>query len=418
MNLLQDLKREAGFVAGNRSTRFAWLALLLVCVLAIVAGHSEIQRQLETIERAAAQDVAERLATFDTVGDFGGAAYDAFSLTWLTPSDGAFLAIGQRDLSPWMLRIRPLALEGQIYESDNFNAEMALNGRFDYAFVIAFLLPLFLMVLLYDVFAAERDSGRLAMLTATAARPRRIWLPRITVLIGGTALACLLPLWLLGLPFGAHVSTLLSVSALVLLALAFWSTLVALVAFGAWAASVTASMLVAAWLTLALLVPLAGKAWIERTVPGIDGAEISLLQRETVNTAWDLPKAATMEPFYVSHPEWSHSAEVTQPFHWKWYFAFQQMGDETAAPLAQVYRESIRQRDTLTGRVAWLSPPVAVMRSMQRIAATDVASTLAYEQQIRDYHASMRHFFYPFLFEEVAFERALLDDFPRFSSRQ
>jgi ABC-2 type transport system permease protein len=409
-----DLAREARFLVGNRTTLGAWLGLAVLCVVALALGHAEITRQAETIERARAQDRVELQEVLGGATDYGGAAYAAFSLTWDPPSDAAFLAIGQRDVSPWMLRIRALALEGQIHESDNFNPELSLAGRFDFAFVIAFLLPLFLIVLLYDVHAAERDSGRVAMLTATVGAPRRLWLPRILVLTTGAALACLLPLWLLGLAFGAESGSLLQASGVVLGQLVLWGGLASLVAFGPWTATVSAALLTGCWLVVALLVPLSGKILIDRTVPGVDGAQISLLQRETVNAAWDLPRSATLDRFYETHPQWAHSPPLTRPFHWKWYFAFQQVGDETAAPLSQEYRSAIEERDRRAGRVAWLSPPVAVMRAMQSVAGTDVRSTLEYDRRIREYHARIRHFFYPVLFEDVPFSPEKLNQFPRF----
>ena len=410
----KDFSREARFIAGNRTTRLTWLALLVICVLALVLGQAEIQRQIDTIERTQAQDAIERAATLSSATEYGGAAYAAFSLTWNQPDDAAFLAIGQRDLSPWMLRVRALALEGQIHEADNFNPELSLAGRFDFSFVIAFLLPLFVIVLMYDVYAAEREAGRIPMLTATAARPGKIWRMRIVVLAAGAAAACILPLWVLGSLFGGSPSALLAATGVVLFSLVFWTLLASLIAFGNWSASVSAAVLTGCWLVLALLVPLSGKLIIDSAVPGVDGAQISLVQRETVNGAWDLPKTDTMDTFYASHPQWSHSVPVDMPFHWKWYFAFQQVGDETAAPLSQAYRESIAQRDQFTGLVAWLSPPVATTRLMQSIAQTDVDSMLAYEQRIRDHHEQIRRYFYPMLFEELPFTTDNLTDFPSF----
>lgn len=411
----RDFFREARFVAASRTTRLTWLVLAIICALALVLGRAEIQRQIDTINRAQLQDQIERSESINNSTDYGGAAYAAFSLTWNMPEDSAFLAIGQRDLSPWMLRVRALALEGQIHEADNFNPELSLAGRFDYAFVIAFLLPLFVIVLLYDVYAAEREAGRIPMLTSTAARPGKIWATRITVLAAGAAAACILPLWTLGYLFGASTGALLAATGTVLFSLIFWSLLASLLAFGRWSASVSAAVLTGCWLVLALLVPLSGKVIIDNTIAGVDGAQISLVQRETVNGAWDLPKSATMDKFYASHPEWSHSAPVDLPFHWKWFFAFQQVGDESAASLSQLYRDAIAQRDSLTGKVAWLSPPVATMRLMQHIAHTDVESMLSYEQRIRDHHEQIRRYFYPLLFEELPFSRDNLMDFPRYT---
>ena len=52
-----------------------------------------------------------------------------------------------------------------------------------------------------------------------------------------------------------------------------------------------------------------------------------MLQRESVNDAWDLPKEETMQVFLERHPEWADHAKIERPFEWKWYYAFQQVGD-------------------------------------------------------------------------------------------
>ena len=60
-----------------------------------------------------------------------------------------------------------LALEGQIYERDVGNPSVALIGRFDFAFLAAFILPLVLIMLLYDLRTSEKTAGRHDLLEAT-----------------------------------------------------------------------------------------------------------------------------------------------------------------------------------------------------------------------------------------------------------
>jgi ABC-2 type transport system permease protein len=239
---------------------------------------------------------------------------------------------------------------------------------------------------------------------------------RAVVVVVAVLLACLIPLWISGLVLGANAAALFLVTAVVLGTVLVWTALIALIASRQWSGALIASALVGIWCVLSLGIPLAGKYWIDSQVPRIDGAQISFIQRETVNGAWDQPKSVTMDAFYATHPQWAHSGPVTAPFHWKWYYAFQQVGDQAAADLSRQYREAIAQRDALTAAVAWISPPVAALRSMQQLASTDVASSLRYEQCIRDYHAQIRGFFYPLLFEETAFDSGLLQGFPRFDA--
>ena len=407
MNLLHCLGREAGLFIRTRSSV---AALALLCVLASIAiglGHAEVQRQEASIERVRALDVTERESAL-------AGAYAAYHLTWNPPSEMAFTAMGQRDIAPWMLRVRALALEGQIHETDSFNPELSLTGRFDYAFVMAFLLPLFAIVVMYDMVSAEREAGRIPLLAASAGNVRRLWWQRTAVRVLGLLLACLVPMWLGGLIIGTSAGALLTASAIVLVTVLVWTAVILVFSFRPWSSAVIATSLTGVWLTVALILPLGGKVLIDYLEPGIDGAQIALLQRETVNGAWDLPKEATMKPFFVTHPEWADTRPVTEPFHWKWYYAFQQRGDEVAAELSGAYRAAITRRDELTGWVALLSPPVAVQRALQRLAGTDVQASLAYEQRIRIFHEQLRRFYYPFLFNEEPYGLESLKDLPRF----
>jgi ABC-2 type transport system permease protein len=152
--------------------RVALPALLLMALLAsaaVAAGLSEIARQHDAIARIQpqqAEDVAAIAKWVSKEGDAGNAAYYTFHATWDAPSTLAFAAVGQRDIAPYILRVRALGLEGQLYESENYNAELALPGRFDWAFVLTYLAPLFLVVLLHDLKSGEREAGRMGLLSA------------------------------------------------------------------------------------------------------------------------------------------------------------------------------------------------------------------------------------------------------------
>jgi len=412
--MIDDIDREAVLLVRSGTALGAFVILLAFSVVGVGLGIAEVRRQEATIVAFQQQDAADRAAVFAGAPDWGGAAYAGFHATWHPPSELAFAAFGQRDVAPWMMRVRALALEGQIHEAGDPHPELALAGRFDFAFVVAFLLPLFAVLLLYDLVAAERESGRLPLLAVTAGDTRRVWIARIATRLLLLLLAVLVPLWIGGLHVGATSAALWSASGVVVTSLLVWTALIATVAFRPWPSVGIVGALAVLWLVVALVIPLAGKLLIDAMVPRVEGAEVALLQREAVNDAWDLPKAATLEPFYASHPEWAHSTPVTEPFHWKWYFAFQQRGDELAAERSAAYRASIVARDDAAGWVAWISPPVAVLRALQRLACTDLRAGIAYDAAVRSYHGRIRHFYYAYLFEDQPFDPAVLLALPEF----
>lgn len=411
---MSALLREFRFLLRDRGA-LLWLSLaLLLSVVATGLGMAEVREQRATITTLLAEDARDRADALGRQKDWGGAAYAAFHLTYAPPSRLAFAALGQRDTAPWLHRVRMLALEGQIHEADTRNPDFGLIGRFDFAFLAAVVAPLLLILLLHDLRAGERVAGRYDLLVATAGRPRRLWLPRAGVRFAGLALMLLVPFWVGAVLERVGAPALLLASALVLGGLAAWWLIIEAVDRLPATPPVMLSALVGVWIVLALLVPAASRAAIERAVPVPDGSTILMRQRETVNAAWDKPKAATMTPFLARHPEWAEYGDVKRPFEWKWYYAFQQVGDMQAEPLAQAYREGRLARDRMAARAAWLSPSALVEREFERLAGTDARAMIAYEDNVRAFHAKLRAFHYPLLFRDPPYDPQAFEGLPRY----
>jgi ABC-2 type transport system permease protein len=411
------LRREAAFLARDRSVWAWWLVVLCLSVLALAAGLAEVRQQNATIARLLEADRADRTGVLKAQNDWGGAAYYSFHLTFDPPSDFAFAALGRRDDAAWKHRVRMLALEGQIHERDAGNPVLALVGRFDFAFMAAFVLPLVLIVLLHGLRASERAAGRHDLLVATAGQAAPLWQLRAALRAGGVYVCAAVPLLVAGGLAGTAASTLLMACAGLLVYVLFWTVVCASVAAWQQTGEVILAALLAVWILLGAVIPAAGRSAIDRAVPLPTGADIVMTQREAVNDAWDLPKATTMDAFVKRHPQWAAYAAVERPFAWKWYFAFQQVGDQKAQTLSTAYAEGRAQRDRWAGWLAWVAPPVLLERSLQALAATDVRASLAYEAKVRTFHADLRAFYYPKLFLGEAFEASALESLPRFAAQ-
>ncbi len=408
---------ELWFLWRDRAAVFWLILAATVTTAGVVAGWLEVRTQRTTVERLVRADEAERQVVVGAQTDWGSAAYYTFHLTYDPPSSLAFAALGQRDVAPWKHRIRMLALEGQIYETDAENPTFALVGRFDFAFVASLLLPLFVVFLLHALRSSERAAGRFELLLATAAQPGRPWMARATVRMGALTLCVVTPLMVVGFAESADGSDLGFVGLAVLLHVGFWWMLCEVVDRNAASSASSLTVLVGLWFGLAVVAPAVIKVTVEQAVPVPEGGDILMAQREAVNDAWDLPKSATMTPFIERHPEWRDHADVKRPFEWKWYYAFQQVGDQSVEKMSQRYRSGRRRRDDLTGWLSVVSPPAWLERSLQTLAKTDVEATLGYEASVRAFHAELREFYYPRLFERPPFEPSALRSLPRFTSR-
>ena len=415
MSTFQTLKRESQFMRRDRAL-VAW-ALVVLCLssLATFSGLLEVRYQQDTIKRLLHADQIDRSEELSKQTDWGSAAYYGFHLTYDEPSNFAFAAMGQRDMSPWKHRLRLLALEGQIYEHDAGNPELALIGRFDFAFFAAFVLPLILIFILHDLKAGERVAGRFNLLVATTGSDKSLWWSRAFLKSTSILMAALAPLFITGFSSGAAFSTLLAAAALVTVYIVIWTLLC--MGFASWkrSASVILATLVGVWILLGTILPAGGRMLIDRLVPIPSGAEILMTQREAVNDAWDLPVEDTMTPFFERYPQWGSYTHTGEGFDWAWYYAFQQMGDQQAKHLSSAYRAGRLERDRMAGLLAFAAPPALLERLLQKLAATDVSSALTYEDQVRSFHSELRAFYYPGFFGDEPFDPNRLADLPQFS---
>ena len=123
--MMSALLREASFLLRSGTALAAFLLLAALASVSVAIGLRDVAVQEAAIERMIALQADDALAVKKHAGnDAGAAAYYRFHATWDAPAPLAFAALGQRDVSPTMLRVRALALEAQIYESEAGNPEL------------------------------------------------------------------------------------------------------------------------------------------------------------------------------------------------------------------------------------------------------------------------------------------------------
>lgn len=414
MSVFPALIRETRFTAREPSVWLWWVIVLCLSTVSVSFGLKEVKQQNATIEKLIDANQQENLNTRKKLKSWGSAAYYNFHLAYDRPSNFAFAAMGQRDAQPWKHRIRMLALEGQIYESDVGNPSIALIGRFDFAFFVAFIIPLVLIMLLYDLKSSEKTAGRHHLLESTVGQPFSFWLLRAVIRATGLFLCLIIPLIIAACIAGTSFSTLALACLAILVYTAFWTLVcVKLALWGKPNAKILMTLL-SIWVFSAVLIPAAARIVIDKLVPVPTGAEILMLQRESVNDAWDLPREVTMDAFFERHPEWSAYQPVESSFEWQWYYAFQQVGDQKTETLSKAYRDGRLQRANIAAWVSLLSPPSLLERWLQALAKTDLNASITYEQSVRDYHGQLRAYYYPRFFSNQAFDKALLDQLPTF----
>lgn len=393
-------------------SRLALAALVLLALLVALAalnGLHTVAAQESAMQRIAAAHAREAASVAEHYKDGGDAGYAAYQTPHLTSNPAgplAFAAIGQRDVQPFALRVRLLGLHGQLYESENINPQQAAAGRFDAAFVLVYLAPLFIIMLTHDLVTAERESGRLRLLAALPLAPAAPWRLRLALRFGLLLAATLLPLGGFAVYAGGSAGGIVLLLGGVALYLAFWFGLSTWIAAKVRSSAASAAALLACFVLLTLVLPALLNAAIVRQIPTAKGAQLALAQRQEVHQGWDLPKEETFAKFFRTHPEWRGTPPVTGRFHWKWYYAMHQAGDDAVAPAAQALRADQLARANWTERAGMLLAPVNLQVLLHRLAGTDLDAQLAYQDRIAAFHAQLRRFYYPYIFNERKFGAA------------
>jgi ABC-2 type transport system permease protein len=375
--------------------------LLAAGLYGIYYGTAEVARQRQHLAELPAlgrHQVAELQAKFPGPADAGEVGYYHHNYALHHPTAWAGLALGQRDVNPYYLKLRLLGLQGQLYASENVNPAKALSGNFDLAFVLVYLFPLLIIALGFNLLSSEREQGILPLLLAQPVSA--------TQLVGAKLafrLAVVLGLAWARVLLDGRVGLWLALGGAYCL---FWFGVVLLVTAWQRSSSFNAVALLGAWLTLVVLVPSLLSVYVAAARPVPQGLALTMQQREAIHGGWDRPKAETMRRFFIRYPQYRDTATIRERFVWRWYYAFQYLGDQSAAPLATAYHRGLAQRHALAQRLAWLSPALSAQLSLNALAGTDLPAHLAFQQSATRYHTALRSFYYPLLFNKIPFTHA------------
>jgi len=400
----------------------------LLCLLAIFAGHQALKQSTADFAVTEQRFEQQRAHWSDVLAESGDPVYTAGQVGYYTaiptrhqPTVWNALFPGQRADYNNSMRVRLLAIQGQMNDSALQNYQRAPTGRLDLGFIWVYLLPLLIGVLAVNIVADDQQARRWPLIAASAPSPGKLIFTRLAVRFAALFALNLAVLGLACLTLGiADAAGFAAVTVLLLLYQLFWFALVAwLIGFN----GNRRQNLVyysALWIALAFLVP--GISYLARMDSGELGLAIAaqVEQRESMNGSWDKDKQAEFAAYLADHPQWAETAPLGEAFDWKWYYAMQQRSDEAVADEVEAYREKRLAHYRAGLNWSWLSPVMGLQMALQRLADTDALAYQRYLDQIVSYHGELqRDFYFPLLFlKDQSADGVNLAALPRFSYRR
>ncbi|WP_231426403.1 DUF3526 domain-containing protein [Pedobacter sp. Leaf250] len=396
----------------ERSMLLFAMLILLSGLYGIYSGSSLINNQkskLEALDKLYQENIAEMKQKFPADADAGDIGYYHSTFAKNLPDNWAKLSIGQRDVAPSYLKLRLLAVQNQLYASENTNPFKLSVGSFDLAFVFVFLLPLFIISISFNVLSSEREQGTLALVLSFPVKLSTFLLAKLTfrfIVVAVIVFTLSITGWLWAdVVIDARALTWLM--AILLYALFWFSVSFAIIAIKRNSAFNAVSLL-GIWLLLVVIFPVLAKTYSEVKIPVDEGLAISLKQRQEVHSGWDKPRAETMKRFFQRYPQFKDTTSVEGAFKWKWYFAFQELGDASVESLFENYMQKLTTRAALSANLDMLSPAAKLQQTINGISGTGFQAQLDFLLASKNYHERLKKFYYPFLFKNLPFTH---DDF-------
>ncbi|PWJ60500.1 ABC-2 type transport system permease protein [Dyadobacter jejuensis] len=379
------------------------ISLVLFGIYGFYHGSKIIDRQQKTIQSVAQvqKNHLDSIVAHGTGKPAGTTAYYPFFYTFHPATPWAKFSIGQRDVNPFTLKVKMLAIEGQLYDSELTNPLTLLVGNLDASFVFIFLFPLLIIAFTYNAISEEQENGvwkivRTTTESITSAIVNKL-VVRLAIILVTSLLIFMAGVLYLQLPFSYPT---LQLGLVLLIYILFWFTISVFVISLGKSSSFNATTLVSIWIFLCILYPGIANVAVNSRVPVPEASETTIKQREGYHAKWDLPKKPTMEKFYAVYPQYRKYPIPDDKYSPGWYYAMQFSGDLESAHSSEKLFEKLFQRQKLSENIAAFNPVISAQQLLNKIANTDLTSHIRYLQSTKAHHKQIREYFYPFIFEE------------------
>lgn len=418
----------------HNTTWWAILGLLLVLtVLAALNGAARTNQMAEMGEGLNQGEIQTQTALQNTVARWEAnpegdppsvASPGALGLsvlshyTVLPPSPLAGLSIGQTDIQPTYYKVTAHPALSFLNEAEIQNPLNVLAGSFDVAFVIVFLLPIFIVALTFDLMSKEKERGMLSLVLAHGVSKTAF------IIAKGAARALLIFVLLLVVGLAAVFLTEPDLSSGAMWSrFGLWFLVVSLYAFFWFALalfvnslnkpSVTNGVVLAnLWLVFVVVIPALVNVIATTLFPAPSRVELTTEMREATEVA-DQEAAESREAFFFDHPEMAGGDGNADQFFLQ-VLATDSAVERAIEPLMEEFATQAASRQQVVDLLQYVSPSIVAQNALNAISGTGTERFTDFNEQVLAFHENWRGFFTNRIVKGERMTAAEFDQIPTF----
>ncbi|WP_213285699.1 DUF3526 domain-containing protein [Bradyrhizobium sp. sGM-13] len=325
------------------------------------------------------------------------------------------MAFGQSDMIPNYYQVTYRSRVNFMYDSEIENPWNLLSGRFDVAFVIVYLLPLFIFAMSYNLLSAEREQGTLRMLLSQPLTLTKLVLAKVSIR-AGTILTCaiLIPVaaLLIFRPETRDAVSLVQLAAWAVLVCAyglFWFAVAVIANAFSRSSAANALVLVGSWVVLVLIVPVLLNLAVSVASPAPSRTELATQTRLiTVDGLRRYQKLFSADYRYSDKPDLllPKDGRFEVQSRPKAAFMLQRDVEADIQKLLDRFDAQLEGQQSLVDRWGVISPAIIVHEGLAALAGNGSQRYLHFQRQVATFHATWKQFFEPRILESRAMTEA------------
>lgn len=344
--------------------------------------------------------------------------------TYKYPSSLAAYTIGQSDLFPYYNMLVGVDKQSLIIEEEIQNPLNQFIGKLDLSFFIIYLLPVFIIVLAFDVLSSERESGTIKLLQTQGTTLFRIIGSKIMLRFIFISVVILFSILFWSVIFEPHIFyksncfLLLITLSSILLYVTFWFALCFLVNSFDRNSIVNSLTLISSWILFLFVIPSVLNGFAQKWYP-VPSRNIQALQEREIDNQVEKNGKKIFADYLNAHPQHKKThADTSGKVTWmEQYFemlAKQSEKDKQTRPLEQLILSATNHQQRLTDKWRFLSPSLLMSNTFLQTSETSVYDQLDYALSFDLFNTRWQAFTKDKVFRIEKFTNADFDRLPSF----